>query len=240
MMFFRLVRIVLHLVAALWTCALIFPFADPAGRKRCIRRWSGQLLSICRVQVRTEGGQLREGLHALLVANHISWLDIFVINSVYPCRFVAKSDIRDWPLAGWLCVCAGTIFIARGRLRDVRRIFQDLVGSIRHGEHIAFFPEGTTAVQGGILPFHANLFEAAIDAQAPIQPCALRYVDAQGRLHSTVEFVGDMSFAQSIIAILSGQKITAQLIVLPLIETAGAHRRDLAQKARESIVAALG
>ncbi len=99
-----------------------------------------------------------------------------------PCRFVAKSDIRDWPLIGWLCDKAGTVFIARGKQRDVRRIYQGLVTSIRAGERIAFFPEGTTVGQGTLLPFHANLFEAAIDA-VPVQPYALRYVDQDGRLH---------------------------------------------------------
>ncbi len=231
----------LHLVTALWICALVFPFTDAAGRGWRIRRWSARLLSICRVQVEIthHGAEPADG-YALVVANHVSWLDIFVINSMRPCRFVAKSDIRDWPLIGWLCARAGTVFIARGRLRDVRHIFQGLVVSIQNGERIAFFPEGTTAGQGILLPFHANLFEAAIDAQVPIQPYALRYVDAQGRLHPTVDFVGDMTFAQSLVAILTGQKITAHLISLPLIETGGAHRRELAQKAREAIADALG
>ncbi len=241
MIVLRLIRIILHLLTALWTCALIFPLTDHAGRAWRMRHWSTQLLSICRVRVELEHHGLEQaGLHALVVANHVSWLDIFVINSKYPSRFVAKSDIRDWPLIGWLCAQAGTVFIARGRLRDVRRIFQDLVVSIHNGEHVAFFPEGTTASQGGLLPFHANLFEAAIDAQVPVQPYALRYVDAQGRLHPTVDFVGDMTFAESMLAILRGDKITAQLIVLPLIDTAGAHRRDLAQLAHGAIAKALG
>jgi 1-acyl-sn-glycerol-3-phosphate acyltransferase len=237
----RLVRIMLHLVVGTWICALIFPFTDAAGRAWRIKRWSVQLLSICQVRVEIER-RCKEpaGLQALLVANHVSWLDIFVINSMSPCRFVAKSDIRDWPLIGWLCACSGTVFIARGRLRDVRSTFHDIVVSIQNGERIAFFPEGTTAGQGQLLPFHANLFEAAIDAKAPIQPCALRYVDAQGRLDSTVDFVGDMTFVQSLIAILAGQKITAHLIILPLIDIGDATRRALAQNAREAIADALG
>ncbi len=231
----------LHLVTALLICALVFPFSDAAGRLRHIRRWSAQLLSICRVRVDIEYcGALQADAPALLVANHVSWLDIFVINAMHPYRFVAKSDIRDWPLIGWLCARTGTVFIARGRLRDVRRIFQDLVDSLRNDERIAFFPEGTTAAQGSLLPFHANLFEAAIDAQVAIQPCALRYVDPQGQLHPAVDFVGDMTFAQSMLAILRGQKITARLMVLPAIGTAAAHRRELAEKTRATIADALG
>jgi 1-acyl-sn-glycerol-3-phosphate acyltransferase len=241
MLFFRLTRIILHLLSALFTCALIFPFTDSVGRARRIKRWSAQLLSICRVQVELSHHDSEQtASHALAVANHVSWLDIFVIDTIYPSRFVAKSDIRDWPLIGWLCAMAGTVFIARGRMRDVRRIFQDLVLSIRNGEHIAFFPEGTTSSQGALLPFHANLFEAAIDAKVPVQPYALRYVDARGHFHPTVDFVGDMSFAQSMVAILRGEKIIAHLIVLPPIDTAGAHRRDLAQTAHDAIAVALG
>lgn len=241
MIAFKLVRVLFHLAAGLWTCAVIFPLTDAAGRAWRIKQWSIKLLAICGVQIAIEsaaGAQVAP--RALIVANHVSWLDIFVINSMHPCRFVAKSDIRDWPLLGWLCDRAGTIFISRGRVRDVRRIFEGLVASIRAGEHVAFFPEGTTAVQGTVLPFHANLFEAAIDAHVPVQPYALRYVHANGGLHPTVDFVGGMSFAQSMIAILKGPAITAQLILLPIIGTDGAHRRELANAARNDIARALG
>lgn len=237
----RVVRVILHLITALWTCALIFPFTDAAGRAWRVRHWSGQLLAMCRltVQIERSGGQ-ETSVPALAVCNHVSWLDIFVINSMQPTHFVAKSDIRDWPLIGWLCATAGTIFISRGRMRDVRRIFENLVASLRAGDHVAFFPEGTTASQGTILPFHANLFEAAIDAGVAIQPYALRYLDAQGRLHPSVDFVGDMSFAESMLAILRGDPIVAHLMVLPLLESAGAHRRDLALAAHDAIAGALG
>ncbi len=241
MIAYRVARVILQLLIGLWTCALIFPLTDRAGRERRIKRWSTRLLAICGVRVHIEyapGSQ--QAPCALIVANHVSWLDIFVINSLQPCRFVAKSDIRDWPLIGWLCAAAGTIFIARGRQRDVRRIYQGLVESIEVGERVAFFPEGTTISQGAIAPFHSNLFEAAINAAAPVQPYALRYRGADGDLHPAVEFIGDMSFAQSMIQILKAGGISASLIVLPLIETGGAHRRELAAVTRHSIAGALG
>ena len=237
----RVVRVLLHLITALWTCALIFPFIDAAGRAWRVRHWSGQLLAMCRLTVYIERTVAQQpGVRALAVCNHVSWLDIFVINSMQPTHFVAKSDIRDWPLIGWLCATAGTIFISRGRMRDVRRIFEDLVASLRAGGHVAFFPEGTTASQGTILPFHANLFEAAIDAGVSIQPYALRYLDPQGRLHPSVDFVGDMTFAESLLAILRGEPIVAQLMVLPPLASTGAHRRELAHAAHDAIAAALG
>jgi 1-acyl-sn-glycerol-3-phosphate acyltransferase len=242
MIAYRLLRIVLHLFAGLLTCALVFPLVNAGGREARIRRWSKKLLALCGVRVeidRAIGAQPESP--AMIVANHVSWLDIFVINSVHPCRFVAKSDIRDWPLIGWLCDKAGTVFIARGKVRDVRRIYEGLVASLHAGEHVAFFPEGTTSAQGTVLPFHANLFEAAIEAAVPIQPFALRYVDAKGNLHPAVEFVGETTFVQSMLTILKSPGIVAQLTALPSIPINGTpHRRELAQAARESIGNALG
>lgn len=233
----HLLRVVLHLFQGLATCALVFPLAGPAMRERRIRNWSRGLLSICGVRLVVRG-EISDS-PALIVCNHISWLDIFAINTCRPCRFVAKSDIRDWPLLGWLVDRAGTIFIARGRQRDVRRIFQGLVQSIHAGERVAFFPEGTTSVQGTVLPFHANLFEAAIDADVPVQPYALRYLDRDGRPHPAVEYVGDTTFVQSMVTILRHRDITAELLVLPSLPSNGAHRRELAAAAHAAIAGTL-
>ncbi|RJF97795.1 lysophospholipid acyltransferase family protein [Noviherbaspirillum saxi] len=236
-----LIRVVLHLFQGLATCAFVFPLIDAAGRQRCIKRWSAKLVSVCGITVHIDHTpDVQPASRALIVSNHVSWLDIFVINSLEPCRFVAKSDIRDWPLIGWLCAKTGTIFISRGKLRDVRRIYQGLVASLHAGERVAFFPEGTTAAQGQVLPFHANLFEAAIEAQVPIQPYAIRYVDAHGRLHPAADFIGDMSFVQSMLTVLKAGGMTARLSLLAPIETAaGSHRRELADAAHDAIATAL-
>jgi len=242
MIAWRLLRVILHLLAGLATCALVFPLTDTGGRQARIKRWSFRLLQLCgvRLEVSPDGGAV-PAERALIVSNHISWLDIFVINALHPCYFVAKSDIRDWPLIGWLCERAGTIFIARGKLRDVRRIYQGLVASLHAGNHVAFFPEGTTAAQGSLLPFHANLFEAAIEAQVPVQPYALRYFDQHGAPAAAVDFVGDMSFAQSMLAILRSPGIRAQLSLLPAIATgAASHRRELADISHRAIAHSLG
>jgi 1-acyl-sn-glycerol-3-phosphate acyltransferase len=241
MIVYRIFRVCVHVAVGLWTCALVFPHTKSDGRATRIKRWSIKLIENCGVELEiVHNFDAGTAPRAMIVANHVSWLDVFVINSLIPCRFVAKSDIRAWPVIGWLSAKAGTVFISRGRVRDVRRIFEGLVTCLHAGEHVAFFPEGTTAAQGVVLPFHANLFEAAIDADVPIQPYALRYVDADGNLHSAVDFIGDMSFAQSLITILKAKKITAQLMRLPVIETAGAHRRELALASRRAIAGALG
>jgi 1-acyl-sn-glycerol-3-phosphate acyltransferase len=235
----RLVRLVLHLVQGLVTCALVFPWASDSVRERLIRRWSARLLGICRVRLERVAGE--DSLaHALIVANHISWLDIFVINAVHPCRFVAKAEIRAWPVLGWLVAQAGTVFIARGNRRDLRHIFKGLVDALAERRRVAFFPEGTTASQGTLLPFHANLFEAAIDAAVPVQPVALAYLDGAGAWHTAVDYTGETTFVDSIVRILGGEPVTARLACLAPIPAAGAHRRELAQAAHDAIADALG
>lgn len=235
----RLARASLHLVAGLATCAFVFPWAGQRLRERLTRRWSLQLLALCRVSV--EQGHGAPALaHALIVANHVSWLDIFVINSLHPCRFVAKAEIRGWPLLGWLAGRAGTVFIARGDRRGLRDIFKGLVGMLRQGQRVAFFPEGTTSRQGVILPFHANLLEAAIDASVAVQPYALEYVDERGAHHTSVDYVGETTFVNSFFAILSGPPVRARLTCLAPVSSVGEHRRDLAQAARTAISRSLG
>nr|WP_229218901.1 lysophospholipid acyltransferase family protein [Rugamonas brunnea] len=237
---FRLVRVVLHLLTGMATCALVFPWIGGAARNGHIRRWSRQLLAMCNVTVELAADGAPVLAHAMVVANHVSWLDIFVINALYPCRFVAKAEIRSWPLAGWLAHQAGTVFIARGNRRDLRHIFKGLVHNLQAGERVAFFPEGTTAAQGTLLPFHANLFEAAIDARVEVQPFALSYVDGEGGTHPSVDFVGEMSFVESMIVILKGTRVHARVHALPALASGGAHRRELAEAAQQAVAKALG
>ena len=236
---FRLCRVCLHLLTGLAACALVFPWAGQARRNGITRRWSRKLLGICGVSVE-QGGAVQALEHAMFVSNHVSWLDIFVINALHPCHFVAKSEIRDWPVLGWLADKGGTVFIARGNRRELRHIFKGMVASLQAGQRVAFFPEGTTASPGQVLPFHANLFEAAVDARVPVQPIALRYLDAAGAPHGAIDFSGEMSFARNMMQVLAGPPVRAVLTCLAPLEAAGAHRRELALASHDAIAAALG
>lgn len=244
-MWWGVFRIAVHLLIGLFTCAFIFPLIGPQARLRRVQKWSRRLTSICHLDVEfVDAGSARSVVPAgggeMLVSNHISWLDIYVINSFTPCHFVAKSEIRQWPLIGWLSHRAGTIFISRGKRSDVRRIFTDMVARVHAGDRVGFFPEGTTSAQGQVLPFHANLFEAAIHAEVPIQPLAIRYLRSDGSTYEeAVDFVGETTFAQSVLRILRVKHIKAQLMILPQLDTQGAHRRELAAQAQASIAQAL-
>lgn len=213
-----------HLAEGLALCALVFPLAGPDRRAAVVAYWSRRLLHICGVRVSQHGAPLA---HALVAANHVSWLDIFVINSLAPSHFVAKAEIRAWPAMGWLAAKAGTVFIARGSRRDLRHTFKGIVEELRQGQRVAFFPEGTTAAQGALLPFHANLFEAGIDAEVALQPLALAYLDDGGHAHAGVDFTGEISFATSMMTILAGPPVHACVTWLAPLAAEGAHRREL-------------
>lgn len=230
-------RLTVHLLHGFFLCFFIFPWLKKESKKTKIQRWSHQLLSIFKVRVNINLASASPD--SVIVSNHISWLDIFVINSLAPCRFVAKSDIRSWPLLGWLAERGGTIFLARGKKADVKRIYHHLIEQIEAGERVAFFPEGCTAMQGEVLPFHANLFEAAIHAKVPVQPFALRYLTSEGELHPAVEFVGDMSFITSLVNVLNENEITVELNGLELICSDDMHRRELATASQRAVAEAL-
>lgn len=214
-------------------CFFIFPWKSREAKRDYAQRWSKQLLSIFNVRVKNNFSSLPSG--GVIVSNHVSWLDIFVINSVAPSHFVAKADIRSWPLLGKLAAMGGTIFISRGSKSDLKRIYQDLIHRIETGERVAFFPEGTTAAPGELLPFHANLFEAPIRSKTPVQPIALRYLNEEQELHPAIDYSGDVTFGTSLVNVLNAGEIHAELHCLELISSEMTTRRELAATTYDAI-----
>jgi 1-acyl-sn-glycerol-3-phosphate acyltransferase len=235
----RLLRLCVHLVRGLLIAGLRYPRLSPEGRAVEKRRWSRQLLSILAVSVREANGVPHLPPRCMLVLNHISWLDIFVIDAVLPATFVAKSEIRSWPLAGWLCTLVGTIYIERGKRAGARRAREAIAKEIERGTLVAICPEGTTTFGDTLERFHAPLFQPAIDAGAAIQPVALRYVDESGERTDSAGYVGDTSFLGSLWSVLSAPRMTAQITFTPRFGAAGLERRAVAEKAERAIASAL-
>lgn len=234
----RLALFCLHIVAGLFTCTLVFPFCSQAARLRHIQRWSARLLRICGVAIEL-AALPAAAAGTLIVANHISWLDIFVLNACQPCRFIAKSEVRRWPVLGYLAMRAGTVFIERGNRRALGPLLLRVAGHIDGGSQIAYFPEGTSAPQGAMLPFHSALFEAARGAAIAVQPVALAYFNGEGEAHRGAEYVGATTFAQSVRLILSGPSMVARVAYLAPIAPHGLRRRELAAAAEQAVTAAL-
>ena len=226
----RLLRVLIHLLWGLSVCALVFPWLGHERRMVRVARWSAQLLDIFRITVKLAPGNCTSA-HGLWVANHVSWIDIFVINALFPSRFVAKSEVRRWPLVGALSAWAGTIFVTRENRRDLRDTMAKMVAALEAGERVVVFPEGTSCAQGAMQPFRANLFEAAIDAKVTVQPVGISYFNDDGNLQSTVEYIGTTSLIDSMVAILAGKPTVALLRMMPGLSPCSATRRDLAKRA---------
>src|SRR5579864_6322599 len=175
----RVARVLVHVCRGLWIMKTRFPAMDTAARRAAIQHWSGRLLHIVGLQVRIKGIDALSP-REMLVMNHVSWIDVYAILAVAPVRFVAKAEIQSWPVLGRLVAGAGTLFIERGRNRHARRMSDRVADAIRNGDTVAVCPEGTTSEGDVLLPFHAALFQPAVETGVPIQPLGLRYLDGQG------------------------------------------------------------
>lgn len=234
---FRLARLGIHLAQGVLTVGTFFPYSGKARRQKMIRRWSGKLLRILNVSLSVSGTP-PEG-ESLLVANHISWLDIYLINTVCPPRFVAKSEIRKWPVVGWLSEKTGALFVEREKRSDAGRVNQAISDAINAGDLVAVFPEGTTSDGQRVLSFRAPLLEPALTSNSNLHPVAIRYVSANGTVNTEVAYAGDTSFGQSLWMILGQRAVHAEIIFAGEIEPGGKNRKELAKHAECVIAAAL-
>lgn len=235
----RLVRLLAHVFLGLCISALVFPWIGHARQLRIIRWWSRGMLASMHVQVRVHGRHPAARHPTLLVSNHVSWLDVWLILSVHPLRFVAKSDIAGWPLAGWLVRQAGTIFIERGRRSDTARINRYIAQVMARPETVAVFPEGATSDGSQLRPFHASLFQPALAPDARLAVAAIRYPCADGSPNVDLSYAGDRSLLDSLRLILAQPAPRAELHFLGHVDVAGKSRRELADESRALIARAL-
>ena len=235
----RIIRFALHLARGMLIEALFFPLQSEERRKREVERWSRQLLDMLAVRLCVSGAPADRAQPLMLVANHVSWLDIFAINAVVPARFVAKSEVRRWPLVGWLCARAGTIFIERARRHDTARINHAIGRALAAGDVFAVFPEGTTTDGSAVLKFHASLLEPALEAGAAVQPVALCYECNDGTLCTEAAYDGDKSLWDALMGMTSRREIVARVWFLQPLAPQTRHRRELALAAREAILRTL-
>lgn len=233
----RLLRALAHVMGGYWMVRREFPRLDEARKSLKVQAWSVRMLHIMGISLDVQGDVPQHG-PLLLVANHISWLDILVLHASRHCRFVSKADVQHWPLIGTLAQGCGTLFVERESRRDAMRVVHHMADALRSGDMLAIFPEGTTSDGIGTLPFHANLFQAAISAHAPVQAIGLTYLDAQsgGQSHAT-DYIGDTSLLSSVWATVTAKPLCARVNFGPHLAAQGLDRRTLAALAREHVTA---
>jgi 1-acyl-sn-glycerol-3-phosphate acyltransferase len=194
----RMLRLVQHVGAGVWTVWWRFPKLSQPERDARVKAWALELLGKIAIELVVKGRPPVQG-PVLLVANHISWLDIVVLHAVRHCRFISKSDIKHWPIIGMLATAAGTLYIERESRRDAMRVMHHMAEGLRAHDVLAVFPEGTTGTGLTVMPFHANLLQAAITTDAPVQPLGLSFVDGQtGQLSTAPSFTGEDTLLQSL------------------------------------------
>ncbi|BBO59317.1 1-acyl-sn-glycerol-3-phosphate acyltransferase [Mycoavidus sp. B2-EB] len=234
----RVARLIFHFLRGIALAAVVFPRAEHVRQQSMVRDWSRRLLEICGVKlvVHPAGEVLEHSV--MLVGNHVSWLDIYVISAWRPVSFVAKAEIQKWPILGWLAKTIGTVFIRRDKRSDALRIVCQLADALKSGERICIFPEGTTSDGIQLLPFHANLLQAPVSAMAAVQPICLMYEDAQGQQSLAPAYIGEISLFASLISILRAAPLTAHLYITAPLRACD-DRRELARCAQGAVHSAL-
>ncbi|WP_193395442.1 lysophospholipid acyltransferase family protein [Xanthomonas nasturtii] len=243
---YRVPLVLLHLCICLpvtMLCVVAPPLArirtghDDTLDELMIRWWQGNLMRIFGFRLRRFGTPLPGA--TLFVANHVSWVDISMLHSQRVMGFVAKREIAGWPLVGWLATKGQTIFHQRGNTESLGGVLQEMLLRLQSGKPVGVFPEGRTRGGTEVGPFHARIFQAAVEAGVPVQPVALRY-GVRGNAQAVVAFGERESFFANIVRLLGEPSRLAEVHFLEPIRAFDIEgRRRLADTSRQRIIAAM-
>lgn len=234
----RRLRIALLILCGTFISFFIFPFCADGRRRALKARWSSILLATMGIEVQGDLARVVPG--AMLVANHISWVDVFVINALLPSAFVAKAEVRRWPMLGWLAMKNDTVFMRRGSCSHARMTNEQIAKILEQGKHLTVFPEGTTSDGCCVLPFYGALLQPALTAKRPVVPVAISYWEPDGQRSQAPRYDGDISFGECLTAIIGRKRTVVKLAVMPALGMNGEDRRQVADEAREAIACAAG
>lgn len=232
----RITRIILHTFYGVFLATFILPTVTNRQRNWIISYWSRRLVNMMNIQIKIEGiAPTHDLTSTMFVGNHISWLDIHVLNSIRAVRFIAKSEIRRWPVFGWLAKQTNTLFIERDQKKDALRVIDKASKSLTKGDCLCFFPEGTTTDGTELLTFKGSLIQAPINAKAKVWPFVIEYPNQQGQPNKAMAFAGDTTLLASIWQIVSLSQPQATITFLPKISPEGHERRGLTIAVRHAI-----
>jgi 1-acyl-sn-glycerol-3-phosphate acyltransferase len=204
----------MHILIGVITSAVILPFTSKQQKLAIIQWWSTKLTQLMHLEVNCTGAvpvKQTNQTGRMYIANHISWLDIYALMTVTSLRFIAKSDIRKWPVFGYLAANANVLFIDREKRHDAAKIVKIAIESLNNGDQLCFFPEGTTTDGTQMLNFRGSLIQAPIDTQSNIQPVAIFYPNDDGSANLNMAYIGDMTMIESIFTILKQRQSRVEL-----------------------------
>lgn len=228
---------VLHTLYGVFVASIILPRLDPQQRNRAISRWSASLLDLLNIRVVAEGVVPQQVLsNTMFIANHISWVDIHALNSIHTSRFIAKSEIRQWPVFGFFATSVNTLFIDREKRHEAGKIVDTTRKALQAGDCICFFPEGTTTDGTEVKPFKGSLLQAAIEAKSEVRPFSVHYPDAEDGINTEMSYWGEMSLIESIRNVIRQKQATVVLRFAEPINAADYDRRNLTSMTRDIII----
>lgn len=226
---FRVSKVLFFTFAGILIATIVFPATNKARKRSLIQWWSGRLLAAFNLRI-VKLGQLpsTDLSNTMFIANHISWADIHALNSMIPLRFIAKSEIRSWPVFGYLAHKANVLFIDRSKRHDAARIVETTSASLVAGDNLCLFPEGTTTNGTEVRPFKSSLIEAAIQANATLWPIAVRYPKLDGTINTSVAYAGDTTLLESVKQVLLQKQPVIELHFLTPINLSALadHEKD--------------
>ena len=239
MMFANYLKLLLAFLSAFWILWVKFPRLNKDQQLLEIQNWSRHTLAVLKVHLNLPHDQhslFLANAPKLLVANHVSWVDALVIQALQPSIFVAKAEVQRWPVVGAIAAGCGVIFVKRASPSSARSMVDDVAQALHSGYHVACFPEGTSSEGLEVQPFHANLFESAIQHHVPVQPLTLRYTHPNTRQHCTkAAFVGELGFLESLHQVITAGGIEVTVVAGEAISPRGHSRKSLAQLAHISV-----
>jgi len=235
--FVRAIFLILLLLSGLLAAAIALPFMNRPVQDAVTKAWSCCLMLVCGVKVVRHGTPIMSG-PVLWVANHVSWIDIFILNSWRATSFIAKQEIRRWPVIGWLVARVGTVFIDRGQRQAIGRVSESMKRLFERNICVGLFPEGTTSDGLDVKPFSTSLFEPAMRAHVAIQPVALVFW-YEGQRSGKMAFIGDQTLIGNIWVLLSARHVCVEVYCLPAVTQNGQPsplgRAELAAQVRDAI-----
>ncbi len=232
----RILRVGLHLLWGIFIASILFRITPKSWHNRIAQRWSQKMLGIFAVEYRLHGAMPDlDTRGVIMVSNHMSWLDIWLLYAIRPPRFISKADVRGWPVIGFLAQQSGTLFIQRERRHHTAAIIQQAAELLTQGDCIGLFPEGTTTDGTRLLPFHSSLFQAAVIHHAPVVLFAIRYHLPDGSLDTAPAYHGGLTLLDSFRAVLARRRILVDVTCLGTLDTQGKTRREISIAAETAI-----
>ena len=238
-MLIKYLRLIHAFASAFWILWFKFPRLSRERKLDEIKNWSKNTLKILGIEVIHETSLTHietSPSPLMLVANHVSWVDALIIQSIQPSIFVAKSEVRSWPIVGSIATGCEVVFVDRGSPSSARRMVDDLSSALHNGYCVAGFPEDTSSEGSTVSLFHTNLFEAAINHHIQVQPLAIRYTNPHtGDLCLKAAFIGEIGFVQSLHQVITSTGILAKVHAGDLLSPHGHSRRTLGHLSRRSV-----